>query len=293
MPFVTINGFQVPIKGTLDSETPNYADAFEIISTALLQNKLNSAPLDIFLPENGTMYYSNSGITIDDGDYKTSREAITGDLVTYVMRSSLWEEYDRYSEDGTRVLKTFTGKTASIYTSTSNSDDANTINSTTNGENSIAALAVTQAVTGLLPGDATAVLPIIISTQGSVGTADQTSLVQGIPLVVSGDANAETVALNARPGWKYVLKINGDTAESPVGGYTYDGVAVTDRTVEFSTPGSDVSIFNSDNDTILIGHTEPFYIIEVDLAIKSNKKIKSKYEYSIGNDTFSSFNVSS
>ena len=294
MPFNVINGYSVPVKGTTPVEIPNYADAYENIVTPLLQNKSSVlGNKDFVIPENGVLYFTASGVTIADGDFKSEIETATSDIVLSVRRSALWVEYQRFNEDGDKITKTFTGKSSQSHTSLVESDDSHTLTSNTNGQNRVGANVVIQNVDNLGVGDSSAGLPVIISTQGSVGTSDITSLMQGIALVVSGDAIAEKIACNVRPGWTHALKINAETAQSPISGYTYDGVTVTDRSTEFQTPGSDVSIFVDDNDTIIVGFTSPFSIFEVALATAASHDIQATYQYSTGNDTFAPLTINS
>jgi hypothetical protein len=294
MPYVNVNGYQIPVQGTLDSEVPNYAAAYQTIVDALLQNKSSVLDKkDVVIPENATLYYTASGITIADGDFKFQIETATGDIVSYVRRSAAWVEYERSNEDGVQLTQTFNRKYVSSHNAQGASDDSNRLSSDTNDNNSIGALVVSQTVTNLAPSESSAALPVIVSTQASTGTADQTSTIQGIPLVVSGDADADTIALNARPGWKTVLKINGNAAQSLSSGYSYDSSVLTDRTTAFNTPGTDVQLFTSDNDTILVGLASPFAIIELDLAIAASQNINATYRYSTGNDTWSNLVIGS
>jgi len=294
MPYITVNGYQVPQIGTQDTESPNYADAIETVLVSLLQNKNTAtANLDVFIPGTGVLYYTASGVTIADGDFKYELEAGTGDFLAFIRRSGVWVEYKRSHEDSGRILETFIGKNSHSHTSTTESDDSHILTSNTNGQNRVGADVVIQNVDNLGVGDSSAGNPIIINTQGSVGTSDLTSLIQGIALVVSGDAVAEKIALNIRPNWTYALKVNAETAQSPLAGYTYDGVTVTNRSVEFSTPGNDVSIFVSDNDTIILGFTSPFSIFEAALATGANQNILATYQYSTGNDTFAPLTINS
>lgn len=293
MPFITINGFQVPQEGTLDTESPNYAAAFETIATATLQNKSSAANKEIFMPDNAALYFTDSGITIADGDWKFEQEVATGDFVSFVRRSAAWVEYDRFNEDLVKVTRSFEGKTSDSYTSTVESDDARILTSNTNGQNRVGAAPIIQNVDNLAAGDSSAGIPIIINTQGSVGTSDGTSLFQGAPFVVSGDALGEKIAINVRPGWTFALKINAETAQSPLAGYTYDGVTVVNRSIAFSVPGNDVGIFTSDNDTIIVGFTSPFSIFEANLVTPANQDILSVFQYSTGNDAFSPLSINS
>ncbi|MCP4325338.1 MAG: hypothetical protein GY787_26530 [Alteromonadales bacterium] len=294
MSYITVNGYQVPEQGTQDSEVPNYADAIKTALESLLQNKSTStANLDVFIPGTGTLYYTASGVTIADGDFKYEIESGTKDLVTYVRRSGVWEEFQRSHESLGYISNTFTGKSTQSHESIAESDDSYALISNTNGYNRVGADVVIQNVNGLGAGDSSAGNPVIINTQGSVGTSDLTSLIQGIALVVSGDAVAEKIALNVRPNWTHALKVNGETGQAPLAGYTYDGVNVVDRSTEFSTPGNDVSIFMSDNDTIILGFTSPFSILEPSLILGASQDILATYQYSTGNDTFAPLTINS
>ena len=112
MPFVTKNGYQIPQQGTLDSESPNYAAQFETLMQALFENK-NSTEGDenLFVPQNGTLYYTASGVTVADGDFKIEIETATGDLVKSLRRAGVWEEYDRTHINTTHASRTFNGET--------------------------------------------------------------------------------------------------------------------------------------------------------------------------------------
>lgn len=294
MPFATKNGYQIPLKGNLDTEVPNYADQYQTLVTALLEHKNSSdGDLALFVPQNGSLYYTASGVTIADGDFKYEIESITGDLVVYIRRSGAWVEFERSNESGTEIIKTFTGKFIREHSAQAESDDSNIIRSDTNNQNRVGALAITQTVTDLAPSESSAVLPVIASVQASSGTADSTSTVQGIPFVVSGNSSAEKIAMNVRPGWTHAMKINGQSGQALVAGYSYDSSVLTDRTTAFNTAGTDVQIFSSDNDTILIGYSSPFAVIELVLAISASQNISSTYRYSTGNDTWSTLVIGS
>jgi hypothetical protein len=294
MPFVTKNGYQIPLKGTLDSENPNYADQYQTLITALLEHKsASSGDLALFVPQNGSLYYTTSGVTIADGDFKAEIETATGDLVQYLRRTGVWEEYDRTHINTTHASRTFNGETVFTHVAEVESDDGNIFVTDTNDENRVATNVVIQNVTNLAPGESSAGCPVIINTQGSAGTADSTSLMQGIPFVVSGEASAETVAMNVRPGWTSALKVNGSQGQSLTAGYSYDNSVLTDRTTAFNTAGTDVQLFTNDNDTILIGFSSPFSIIELNLAIAAAQDIQATYRYSTGNDTWAALTIGS
>lgn len=294
MSFITVNGYQVPEEGTQEVEVPNYADAIATILVALLQNKsILTASTDVYIPDNGSLYYTASSVAIADGDYKYEQEVGTGDLVSYIRRSSVWVEYDRTNEDSGRIVKSLIGKMGYTHIANAESDDSNIINSDTGGQNRIAASLIKQDVNSLAPGESSVGEAIVVSTQNSSGTADSTSLVQALALVVSGTTSAQSVGVNIRPGFTYALKINGSPAQSPLTGYVYDGVSVSNQTTAFTTPGTDVEIFTSDNDTILIGFSAPFSIIEADLDTVASQNIVAEYRYSTGNDTWAPLTINS
>jgi hypothetical protein len=261
---------------------------------ALFENK-NSVEGDVnlFVPQNGALYHTATGVTIADGDFKVEIETATGDLVSYLRRAGVWEEYDRTHVNSTHATRTFNGETVFNHVAEVESDDGNTFISDTNDQNRVAANLIVSNIKNLAPGESTAGMPVVLSTQESVGTSDATSLIRAFVAVVSGNAIAEKIAYAAQPGFTYALKVYGTTAETPVSGYTYNGVTVTDRTTEFSTPGNDVSIFNVDNETILIGSNSPFPILEVDLVTAANQDILAEYRYSTGNDTWSPLTINS
>ncbi len=292
MPYIIVNGNQIPKKDTQDVETPNFADAFETLSVASMQNKstvINKE--DLLIPGNGVFYFvsSTEPVTVSDGDFKTETESGTNDLVWYVRRSGVWEEYDRAHKDTTHISRIFSGETFFTHVAEAESDDGNTFVNDTNDQNRVAANLIVQ----LAPGESAAGLPVVLNTQGSAGTSDSTSLIRAFVAVVSGDAAAEKIAYSAQPGFTHALKVSATPALAPVAGYVYNGTTVTDRSTEFQTPGSDVQIFVNDNNTIIIGYSSPFSILEVDLVTAANQDILSEYQYSTGNDTWAPLTINS
>jgi|TARA_Y100000310_G_C20703455_1_gene832263 hypothetical protein len=168
MPYVVVNGYQIPVKGTTDVEIPNYADAYQNIVDALLQNKSTGVDKeDIIIPQDATLYYTASGAAIADGDFKFEIESLTGDIVSYVRRSGVWEEYQRDNEDGVRIERTFTGKVSHDYNANTESDDGNTWTTSTNGNNRVAAQLVVLNVDNLNAGESCVGQAVVLDEAGS------------------------------------------------------------------------------------------------------------------------------
>ncbi len=84
-------------------------------------------------------------------------------------------------------------------------------------------------------------------------------------------------------------------------GFTFDnafkyddsGASYTDVTTAFGSAGTDVTIFDEDDDYIYLGHTTTFNTIEVILAtVASNPGVKPVFEYSQGASTWGVLAVS-
>ncbi len=72
--------------------------------------------------------------------------------------------------------------------------------------------------------------------------------------------------------------------------YTDSDTTYADRTTEFGSTGSDITMFVSDDDQILIGALTQFAEIEFDLATVSSKNLLLTFEHSDDLDTWTVFN---
>lgn len=322
MAVVTINGYSIPLKGSLGTEFPNYADLIKVIFEALLTHKKSIAPLDIFIPEDGTLYFTDTGTAIADGDFKLKLDTITGDYVTFVRRLGVWEEYQRDVEDSGKVTRTLTGNSVTIgdttstgtnlhtgestnigdrttvgvdtlsgkyfssHTANSDSDHSHVYVTDTNDNSKVVSSLTSFIVNNLAPGESACAMVISIDDDGSSGTADSTSEIGGLCFFASGVKAATRGAIVIYEGYDVAMRVSGAPPKSLTGAYIYDTGSVVDRTTEFNTIGSDVTFFTVNNASIIIGLDIPFESIEFILDVASDQNVEPDFEYSTGNGTW-------
>jgi hypothetical protein len=98
------------------------------------------------------------------------------------------------------------------------------------------------------------------------------------------DASLDVDAIDIRPGVRPIHH-HSATIGTVDNAFKYDdsGASYTDVTTEFGSAGSDISIFDEDDDLIYLGHASKFDTIEVILAtVADNPGVKPTFEYSKG-----------
>ena len=102
----------------------------------------------------------------------------------------------------------------------------------------------------------------------------------GVVVNVSDPANTslESGAFAAGPGVDLLHQEIG-TAATLAAGYTHTGSTFTDATTAFNTAGTDVTIFDADNDYILVASATKFDRINLKLATASSRNIRAVFEY--------------
>jgi len=135
-----------------------------------------------------------------------------------------------------------------------------------------------------------------VDVSGGVGSTSDDK-VSGFSSTILGISDIETDAFVARPGHTTAFKVLGTSTVDPDYGYDVTSGVVTDRvtgtpqdgTAFLESSTSDVTLFSSNSDYILIGSDSIFEIINVELTTPSSKGIKSLFEYSTGSGTWSTF----
>lgn len=125
-------------------------------------------------------------------------------------------------------------------------------------------------------------------------SADSTTLLPAYEANTTNVSDATTQAFVARVGFVEAMRVYGAEAEDPDYGYEITSGSVVDRVNSggggndaFITSGTNVEIFDSNADYILIGNDAKFEVINYIAAVPSSKDIIETYEYSTGNDTWS------
>ena len=118
--------------------------------------------------------------------------------------------------------------------------------------------------------------------------ADSTTEVAALTAVKVGETSATTIALNILPGFTYALHVRGAPFIDPDYGYETTSGSSTDRvngvtadtTAFLSSSASNLSIFDSNGDDILIGSDATFEVIEATLSVTSLKNCTLTFQYS-------------
>lgn len=139
----------------------------------------------------------------------------------------------------------------------------------------------------------------IISLSNAVDT-DSTSRCSSYVASTIGTSNATRIGYTVSTGFDEALSVASSSSKNMDYGYEVSSGVVTDRvnggtddaTAFLDSSSSDLPIFDSDNDYILIGDDATFEIITVDLLQASGKNIGSEFYYSTGNGTWSTLTVS-
>ncbi len=135
---------------------------------------------------------------------------------------------------------------------------------------------------------------------GEAVSADATTLVAAFIASLANGSSATSQAFVVLPGFDEALTIAGSQALNPGYGYEVTSGSVADRvnggtadtTAFLSSSASNLALFDNDNDYILIGSDNTFEVIEWAASTGSAKDIDATFEYSTGNDTWSTLTVS-
>jgi len=152
-----------------------------------------------------------------------------------------------------------------------------------NGYSDTRAISIDYTATGL---DAGSTVPLIAL---NVDTADSTGgVIQGLSFSKVGTGTAVVEALDTYAGIIPISQhVSGPGA--PDQGWKASGASFTDTTTAFSSSGTNVTLFNADNDYIYVGHASPFSMISVVLATGASNNITPVFEYSLGGGSWQTF----
>jgi len=134
--------------------------------------------------------------------------------------------------------------------------------------------------TGDIPaGASTAVSYSHADVEAAVNATSDTQVISYVA-DTSGDSDATTIGFLALEGFDTAFKVFGSPAVDPGYGYKVASGSVTDQTTEFTTAGTDVDVFEADDDYILIGSDNTFEVIQLNLATESSKNCQLELYYS-------------
>ena len=116
-----------------------------------------------------------------------------------------------------------------------------------------------------------------------------------IHLETTDAGNSTTEAIHIGVGFDSALSVDGNsTKKYPDFGYEVTSGVTVDRVNSggggddaFENPAVNVAIFDSDNDSVLIGNSDPFEVIEYIAQVEASKDVVETYEYSTGVDAWS------
>lgn len=156
-----------------------------------------------------------------------------------------------------------------------------------NGYNLVDAIHTQYNTGDLQPGDLAHVFHIQMD-ETSATSADSTTDIQAIRLETTDSSSGSKCAMCIGPGFNNAIRIAGSDPINQGYGYSVDSGTVTDRVNNASPSGDDsfissgtnVTLFQSDNDYILIGNDAIFEIINVNLVTNSNLDLQLEFYYS-------------
>ena len=128
-------------------------------------------------------------------------------------------------------------------------------------------------------------------------TGDATAGTAGFTAFLIGESDMTNTGFICFPGHTNAFRVIGAEWEDPGYGYEITVTTVADRvngtpqdgTAFLDTSTSNLTIFDNDDDYILIGSDNTFEMLEVILDTASSKDIVATFEYSTGSGTWTSF----
>lgn len=153
--------------------------------------------------------------------------------------------------------------------------------------------------TGALPaGDRAVGIFSNIDTSDAVDADSSTRVAAFVAGAVNG-SDATKIAFSVLGGFDEALRVVGGSAYDMAYGYDVTGGVVTDRvtgtpqagTAFLSSSTSNITLMTNDNDYYLIGDDNIFEVIDLVLSTPSNKDCELTFEYSTGNDTWSTLTL--
>jgi len=148
----------------------------------------------------------------------------------------------------------------------------------------------------LQPGDKVDGITVEIYDAGN-SSADNTTEYDGLVFTTTNLSDAEHHAIHVHTGFDKALVVSGSPEDDPGYGYEVTSGSVVDRvtgtpqdgTAFLDTSTSDLELFDSNGDYILIGCSSKFEVIQVSLAVDSSRDIRADFFYSAGAGVWTEF----
>jgi hypothetical protein len=148
------------------------------------------------------------------------------------------------------------------------------------------------------PDNRIAGLVSAVDTSQAASADSSTRVASYVALAING-SDARKIAFSVQPGFDDALIVSGATEEDPDYGYEITSGVVADRvtgtpqdgTAFLDTSTSDLALFDSNLDYILIGSSSTFEVIDISLLTGASQSISPVFSYSTGNGTWSALTV--
>jgi hypothetical protein len=188
------------------------------------------------------------------------------------------EGESNFTYDSTLGHLDFTGEFDINHTATTTDEHALEIITDAAGNGDVKAIDIDYSTGAIATGQDEAI--ILVNIDESLATGGD---VIGLEVLATG-GSAVVTGLGVGVGVGAIEQLSGVFTDM-------DSALVnaTDRLTEFTTSGSDITMFVADNDTVTIGNAAKFEEIEFLLATVSSKNIKPTFEFSTGVDTWTTF----
>ncbi len=168
-----------------------------------------------------------------------------------------------------------------------------------NGYSGIEGLEI-EYTTGNLPAGVHASILKIDMDDTGAGSSDASTEMDFINLLTTDEYDLEKHAIHVGQGFDSAMTVSGGIEENPDYGYSVIPDVATNRvtgapgagTAFLEVSASNVEIFSSDNDYILIGSDATFEAIEAILVTGANQPIQPEFYYSTGVGTWATLIVS-
>jgi hypothetical protein len=188
-----------------------------------------------------------------------------------------------------------TGPFVSIFEHDAGADNADgtLFKAEAGGFNNVNTVVVDYRAGDLQPGDNGGAMGVLVDVS-QAASADATTTVTNVIYVVINGSDATTNAMSVLPGFTNALVVAGSSEEDPAQGYDWDGATLTNRvtgtpqdgTAFLDTSTTDITIFDDDDDYILMGSAAPFEVVSATLVTGSSKNLVPTFEYSTAGDTW-------
>lgn len=154
-----------------------------------------------------------------------------------------------------------------------------------NGFSDTSGIVVNFIATAMANGDTGRALSLNVDTDASTG-----GRIDAVVVTKSGEGSANVHGLHCGPDVAAIHQVSG-VATTIETAFVYDDslTTFTDVTTAFNTTGTNVTLFEEDNDIVYIGHSEKFSELDFILGTISSKTIDPIFEYSKGSSVWQEF----